>query len=53
MVNEASEVAGEEIKVSRDIRCYNDYKRGLCRVMVRAILEEILLDQKVPEWKLF
>ena len=53
LVNEASELAAEEIKVSRDMRCSNDYKRELCRVMVRAILEEILLDQKVPEWKLF
>ncbi|MDP8247534.1 MAG: FAD binding domain-containing protein [Candidatus Tritonobacter lacicola] len=53
LVNEASELAAEEIKVSRDMRCSNDYKRELCRVMVRAILEEILLDQKVAEWKLF
>jgi carbon-monoxide dehydrogenase medium subunit len=53
MVNEASEVAAEEIKVAKDIRCTNDYKRQLCRVMVRGILEEIMLDQEVAEtWKL-
>jgi len=53
LVNEASEVAAEEIKVSRDIRCSEEYKRDLCRALVRGILERILLDQKVPEWKLF
>jgi len=53
LVNEASELASEEIKLSRDIRCSEKYKRDLCRVQVRGILEKILLDQKVPEWKLF
>ncbi len=53
LVNEASEIAAEEIKVSKDIRCSEGYKRDLCRAQVRGILERILLDQKVPEWKLF
>jgi aerobic carbon-monoxide dehydrogenase medium subunit len=53
LVNEASEAAAEEIKVSKDIRCTEDYKRDLTRAQVRGILERILLDQKVPEWKLF
>lgn len=53
LVNEASETAAEEIKVSRDIRCSPEYKRDLARAQVRGILERILLDQKVPEWKLF
>lgn len=53
LVNEASEVAAEEIKVARDIRCSREYKRDLCRAQVRGILERILLDQKVAEWKLF
>lgn len=52
LVNEVSEVAAEEMKVARDFRCTNEYKRELCRVMVRGILEEIMLDQKVAEWKL-
>ncbi len=53
LVNEASEVAAEELKVKRDIRCSEAYKRDLARAQVRGILERILLDQKVPEWKLF
>ncbi|MFH1037732.1 MAG: FAD binding domain-containing protein [PVC group bacterium] len=53
LVNEASEIAAEEIKISKDIRCSEGYKRDLCRAQVRGILERILLDQKVPEWKLF
>lgn len=53
LVNEASEIAAEEIKVSKDIRCTEEYKRDLARAQVRGILERILLDQKVPEWKLF
>lgn len=53
LVNEASEAAAEEIAVSRDIRCSEEYKRDLARAQVRGILERILLDQKVPEWKLF
>jgi len=53
LVNESSEKAAEEVKVAKDIRCGKDYKRQLCRVMVRAVLEDILLDQKVAEWKLF
>lgn len=53
LVNEASEVAAEEIKVTKDIRCTEEYKRDLARAQVRGILERILLDQKVPEWKLF
>ncbi|MDP8234802.1 MAG: FAD binding domain-containing protein [Candidatus Erginobacter occultus] len=53
LVNEASEIAAEEIKIQRDIRCSSDYKRDLARAQVRGILERILLDQKVPEWKLF
>ncbi|MEA1928582.1 MAG: hypothetical protein U9N73_10270, partial [Candidatus Auribacterota bacterium] len=53
LVNEASELASEELKLVRDIRCSEKYKRDLCRVQVRGILEKILLDQKVPEWKLF
>jgi len=53
LVNEASEIAAEEIRVQRDIRCSEDYKRDLARAQVRGILERILLDQKVPEWKLF
>ena len=53
LVNEASEVAAEELKIKRDIRCSEDYKRDLARAQVRGILERILLDQKVPEWKLF
>jgi len=53
LVNEASELASEELKLARDIRCSEKYKRDLCRVQVRGILEKILLDQKVPEWKLF
>ena len=53
LVNEASELASEELKLVRDIRSSEKYKRDLCRVQVRGILEKILLDQKVPEWKLF
>ncbi len=53
LVNEASELASEELKLVRDIRCSEKYKRDLCRVQVRGILEKILLDQKVAEWKLF
>ncbi len=53
LVNETSEVAAEELKVKRDIRCSEGYKRDLARAQVRGILERILLDQKVPEWKLF
>jgi len=53
LVNEASELASEELKLARDIRCSEKYKRDLCRAQVRGILEKILLDQKVPEWKLF
>lgn len=53
LVNEASEIAAEELKIHRDIRCSEDYKRDLARAQVRGILERILLDQKVPEWKLF
>ncbi len=52
LVNRVSEIAGEELKLTKDIRCSEDYKRSLGRALVRGILEEILLDQKVPEWKL-
>jgi carbon-monoxide dehydrogenase medium subunit len=53
LVNETSKIAAREIKVHKDIRCLEHYKRDLARVQVRGILERILLDQKVPEWKLF
>lgn len=53
LVNETSKIAAGEIKVHKDIRCSEHYKRDLARVQVRGILERILLDQKVPEWKLF
>ena len=52
LVNQVSEIAGEELKLTKDIRCSEEYKRNLTRALLRGILEEILLDQKVPEWKL-
>jgi len=52
LVNQVSEIAAEELKLNKDMRCSEEYKRNLGRALLRGILEEILLDQKVPEWKL-
>ncbi len=51
LIEEAAEAAAREIKVSRDIRCLEDYKRELARIQVREILESLLLDRKVKQWR--
>jgi carbon-monoxide dehydrogenase medium subunit len=54
LVNQAADEAAAEIKLVRDIRCSEEYKRDVCRALLRGILEEILLDQESGEaWKLF
>lgn len=54
LVNQASDEAGLEIELSKDIRCSEKYKRDLTRALLRGILEEDLLDLELGEtWKLF
>ena len=54
LVNQAADEAAAEIKLVKDIRCSEEYKRDVCRALLREILEEILLDQESGEaWKLF
>jgi carbon-monoxide dehydrogenase medium subunit len=49
LVTEAAAAAAAEIKLARDIRCSEEYKRDLCRTLVRETLEETLLDRPSVE----
>jgi len=40
----AADEAAEEIKLTKDIRCAEAYKRDVCRALVRETLEELLMD---------
>ncbi len=40
-IDRTAAAAGKEIKITRDIRCSEKYKRDLCRGMIKGLLEEI------------
>ncbi len=52
LVRRAADEAAAEVRLVKDIRCSESYKREVCRALVRETLEEALLDRAGgEEWK--